>query len=779
MAVKRNEKKRFLQIAALLKRANENVYLGFGQNTDAMMLDALSQSQETALLLGNGLEAAGKEDLVPLLEAYCEDLYGMSQKLHSKKQMTGLYKKIKKELTLLYNRMEAEIETERLCFVFLPYKVSMWDTMESVWRAADQDPDCDAYVVPIPYFDKDQDGNLDVEHYEGDQYPSDVPITDYRSFRLEEKRPDAVFIHNPYDQNNLLTSVHPDFYSVRLKKYADQLIYIPYYTTADTGNVESPKCQKISEGFVIEPGPVNADCIVTANEQERELFLNILCSGIKGVPAERWETSVQNFGSPKIERAIRTKRQDERLPEAWNACLYGPDGMRKKTVFYNLSIEALLSQPDMMKKIEDTFAYFKARNDLTLWLRPHPLYEQTMKVLRPQLLSRYKELLAAYEEEGWGILDQGVDLDLAVASCDCYYGDYSSVAPLFWETGKAVLYQEPCVNGKEETIPCRPGACWEETEDMWFVLEKGNLLFHYDKQKKQISCKGNIPGERAFQENLFRSMVRVEDKLYLIPYYARNLAVYEIGTGQFTSIPVRGVEHFPKQPLFIKGVLAGSVLYCMPAWYDRILCLNLESGQASYIMADQVKMRGIPGCFGAAVSIGKNILCPQTYKKRWMILNTETGELSWHGFADPQREITSAASCGDALVLFDAKTGSILKETRGNAELEELFRVESDEVQLSAASETEVIVDDLSSGTSIRIDLDGNMVWKKERRELGYVQKSCCPDILPEQLRYVEKENEVLTLDSWLSLCDRIPMPEPDRRNSGELICQYVKNRLS
>ena len=250
--------------------------MGFGQNTEEVMIDALSQSQETALWLGTELENVGKADLVPLLEVYCEDLYEMSQNLHSKKQMAKLYKKIKKELKLLYDHIENEIETDRLCFVFLPYKVSMWDSMETVWKAADKDPDCDAYVVPIPYFDKDQEGNLAVEHYEGDQYPPDVPVTDYRTFRLEDKKPDAVFIHNPYDQNNILTSVHPDFYSSRLKKYADQLVYLPYYTTASTDNVESVKCQERSAGFVTLSGPVNADCIVTATEQERS-FLSISC----------------------------------------------------------------------------------------------------------------------------------------------------------------------------------------------------------------------------------------------------------------------------------------------------------------------------------------------------------------------------------------------------------------------------------------------------------------------------------------------------------------------
>lgn len=110
MSIKRREKRRLLQTAALLMRANERVYMGFGQNTGEVMIDALSQSQETAFLLGTDLENTGKADLVPLLETYCEDLYVMSQNLHSKKQMAKLYKKIKKELKLLYDHIENEIE---------------------------------------------------------------------------------------------------------------------------------------------------------------------------------------------------------------------------------------------------------------------------------------------------------------------------------------------------------------------------------------------------------------------------------------------------------------------------------------------------------------------------------------------------------------------------------------------------------------------------------------------------------------------------------------------
>lgn len=43
----------------------------------------------------------------------------------------------------------------------------MWDSLESVWKKAAADERCEAYVVPIPYFDKNPDGSLGQMHYDG------------------------------------------------------------------------------------------------------------------------------------------------------------------------------------------------------------------------------------------------------------------------------------------------------------------------------------------------------------------------------------------------------------------------------------------------------------------------------------------------------------------------------------------------------------------------------------------------------------------------------------
>ncbi|MBQ7479431.1 MAG: hypothetical protein IJT01_11160, partial [Selenomonadaceae bacterium] len=57
----------------------------------------------------------------------------------------------------LLRHLAAETEKEKKFkkdIVFLPYKASMWDSLESVWKAAEEDKEhCNAYVVPIPYAD--------------------------------------------------------------------------------------------------------------------------------------------------------------------------------------------------------------------------------------------------------------------------------------------------------------------------------------------------------------------------------------------------------------------------------------------------------------------------------------------------------------------------------------------------------------------------------------------------------------------------------------------------
>lgn len=59
----------------------------------------------------------------------------------------------------------------------------MWDSLESVWMASVGDPDCNAMVIPIPYYDRNQGGSFREMHYEAEQFPSDVPVIFYEAYK--------------------------------------------------------------------------------------------------------------------------------------------------------------------------------------------------------------------------------------------------------------------------------------------------------------------------------------------------------------------------------------------------------------------------------------------------------------------------------------------------------------------------------------------------------------------------------------------------------------------
>jgi hypothetical protein len=148
--------------------------------------------------------------------------------------------------------------------VFLPYKASMWDSLESVWKAADEDPECDAYVIPIPYYDKNPDGSFKEMHYEGDLYPDYVPVTNWQEYDLQKHHPDVVFIHNPYDDGNHVTSVHPFFYSKNLKQFTDKLVYIPYFVAPNI----------LTKTLCVTSGSMNADLVVVQSEEIRQNYID-------------------------------------------------------------------------------------------------------------------------------------------------------------------------------------------------------------------------------------------------------------------------------------------------------------------------------------------------------------------------------------------------------------------------------------------------------------------------------------------------------------------------
>ena len=449
--MERYKKKDMLQAVDTLLKANDTIVKTAVSNPQGAA-EALVQCQESAIVLGTYIDTLDEKfaPLVHTLEEYCENIYQMSEGLSDENLCRKISKKIQKQLTGLQNGIKYELPDDKKEVVFLPYKASMWDSLESVWKAADADPNCDAYVIPIPYFDKNPDGSFREEHYEGGQYPAYVPITRYDAYDLELRHPDVIYIHNPYDECNHVTSVHPYFYSKNLRNYTDKLVYIPYFIL---GEIE-PNNQAMIDGmkhFCFTPGTIYADRVVVQSENMRQVYINEYLKAAKemGLPGEHvdrkfLEKKFLGTGSPKIDKVLNTRKEDLEIPAEWLKVIEKPDGSWKKIVFYNTSVSALLhSDEKMLRKMESVFGIFKENKDeVALLWRPHPLIQATIESMRPKLWEGYKEIRDRYIEEGWGIYDDSAELDRAVAISDAYYGDMSSVVQLYKKAGKASMIQD-------------------------------------------------------------------------------------------------------------------------------------------------------------------------------------------------------------------------------------------------------------------------------------------------------------------------------------------------
>ena len=261
-------------------------------------------------------------------------------------------------------------------------------------------------------------------------------------YDFEKNRPDKIYIHNPYDEYNFVTSVHPYFYSSNLKNFTDELIYIPYFVLGEIDPENEDQLKGISH-FVKTMGVYNANKVIVQSEEMRRAYINILVEETGKETKEYWEKKIVGSGSPKIDKILSINRDEVTVPQAWENIINKPDGNKKKIIFYNTSVQALLNNDmKMIDKIRDVLKVFKENSeDVALLWRPHPLIEATLTSMKPQLYDAYQKIVDEYRTEGWGIYDDTPDMDRAVVISDAYYGDMSSIVWIYQKTGKPIMIQ--------------------------------------------------------------------------------------------------------------------------------------------------------------------------------------------------------------------------------------------------------------------------------------------------------------------------------------------------
>ena len=427
--MRRYLKKKTLDWMKLMQRSLAAVRKLISENRLELAYNLIVEMQKGAIHIGTQIDETGKDlEVVRDLEQFCEEIYLISEKMQLKDNCEENLQKVVKLLSVIEKKMREDIPDDKLEVVFLPYKLSMWDSLESIWMAAEADEECNAYVVPIPYYSRKANHEFDQMFYEGRNYPSYVPVIDYQCINLEALHPDIIFFHNPYDGNNYVTSVSPEYYSEKLKKITGELVYVPYTMVAVYANAQyAASCYRTT-------GMWNCDYMIVQSEKHKELLSSFGFS----------EQKLLALGSPKLDATLHYMNTEENKIRN--------RAENRTTILLNTTIARLLNSNNWFETMDEIISIFEKDDTLFLIWRPHPLLKDTIRSMREGMEEQYNVLLSRVERMKNAMIDMDTEVYPAFQASDALISDYSSLVCQYLATGKPILNVEGKSSDKESKI---------------------------------------------------------------------------------------------------------------------------------------------------------------------------------------------------------------------------------------------------------------------------------------------------------------------------------------
>lgn len=405
-----NEKKNILNLLNTIEEGLKYAINKKGVEANSMLEDCTGAIEYIGTKLGDELSKSTNNISI--------QIKSMIEKINNTNLLECIYNDVITNINKLKNIIINEINT-KLEIVFMPYKSSMWDSMESVWNETESDINCSCYVVPIPYYELDEFGNKSKVCYEGYEFPKNIKITPFNLYDLETRQPDIIYIHNPYDDKNRLTRVHETYFSENLAKYTDMLVYIPYFVAGSYEN-------KIEHNnFINLPGIKNSTKIIVQSRNEKELYIS------SGYNPEK----ILNLGSPKFDATLNSLKTKNECIETW-----GGIKLRKKVFLLSTGITNLLiDDKKWIRDINRIINIFKVMDDCTLIWRFHPLTEVTINTMRPNIEKEFNYILNNISEYSSILIDDNIDAYSAISISDALISDYSSIMLQYMVTQKPIL----------------------------------------------------------------------------------------------------------------------------------------------------------------------------------------------------------------------------------------------------------------------------------------------------------------------------------------------------
>ena len=357
-----------------------------------------------------------REVLVGCKEASNEDYQPSSgEEIYNSQTLDERLERITEEINRLIKGRKKEI-------LFLPVRSDWWYTMEPEWRMTIENDANDVYVMPLLYLEKDFVKDEGEEKNDTALLPEYVKCISIEDYDIAKRHPDRVYIQDPYDGFNTMIAVPDYFYSDKLLKHTNELVYVPCFDV-DPPESEDDKITASIRMLVEQPAVYHSDRIIVKDEKMRTAYIDVLIS-ISGEEArDYWESKVCITESPVSIGMNNTSgvRKEELFPEKWKSRLKN----EKKRLLYQINSSFILEYgQEAIDKIKESIKTIKENKDRIVCIfSPHETIEQLNgEILPSNIYTQLSVLLSEIHSDADIVYDDEHYANEIWNISDAYYG---------------------------------------------------------------------------------------------------------------------------------------------------------------------------------------------------------------------------------------------------------------------------------------------------------------------------------------------------------------------
>ena len=179
----------------------------------------------------------------------------------------------------------------------------------------------------------------------------------------------------------------------------------------------------------------------------------------------------------------------------------------------------------------------------------------------------------------------------------------------------------------------------EENGKIWLSIMGMNGLVEIDLSTRKLKVLCKFEEEKNSLFNLYSSLVKIDNKIVLIPSAAEKIAIYELNTKSVVYIKIKKVqdnrnEIYDTNAKFWKYYVDGKNVYLLGYYYPAIIKINTDTYKITYLtdwvkkLEKYIKKGDKRGYIGAGFAkINSKIYFPLQCYPGLLVLELETNKV--------------------------------------------------------------------------------------------------------------------------------------------------------